>query len=216
MPSKNSIKTYVVDGIYHVYNRGVAKQPIFLQDKDYLVFLSRLSEILTDPKNQSKSRKVKLSEETDRRNHSGKIKLLGYCLMPNHYHLLIQQTDPDSMTNFMKTLFTSYSMYFNRTHDRVGGVFQGRYKASLVDTDEYLMHLSRYIHLNPLKLEGGVESYDYSSFRYYRDTAANAPKWLNREAVLDLFSNSADYANFVRNTKIDSTEYLPTEVTNDY
>lgn len=113
---------------YHIYNRGNRKDRIFLDTKDYLRFTKRLKEY-----------KEKFE-----------IDLLCYCLMPNHFHLLVQPKTQDSITKFMLSLCTSYSKYFNIKHEQVGRLFQERYRAKVVETDKYLLHLSRYIHLNPI------------------------------------------------------------------
>ena len=86
----------------------------------------------------------------ERSNFAGDIELLAYCLMPNHFHLLIKQNNKDSISKFMRCIATNYSMYFNKRYDRIGSLFQGIYKAILIKNDNYLLHLTIYIHLNPL------------------------------------------------------------------
>lgn len=110
--------------------------------------------------------------------------------MPNHFHLLIKQANKDSMTRFVQALCTSYSMYFNKKYDRVGPLFQGVYKAILVTEEPYLLHLSRYIHLNPTELLTGSSfirpnEYDYSSYLYY--LRKKKAEWINPEPILDFF-----------------------------
>src|SRR3972149_7409859 len=154
MPAKNSIKQYVENGYYHIYNRGVEKRRIFEDEQDYAVFLSYLKTYLT-PKDINLLQK-ELSEATDAlkrasilrqiklNNFSGEIKLLAYCLMPNHFHMLIKQSSSDSIDNFINSLNTRYVMYFNRKYKRIGPLFQGGYKAVLIETDEQLSYLSAY------------------------------------------------------------------------
>ncbi len=113
---------------YHIYNRGNRKAEVFLIDKDYMRFLKRLKEY----------------------KDSYDVKILCYCLMPNHFHFLLKAKDPTSISAFMLRLSTSYAKYFNIKYHFVGRLFQERFRAKLVDTDEYLTHLSRYIHLNPI------------------------------------------------------------------
>ncbi len=96
------------------------------------------------------------------------------------------------MIEFMRSLMTSYSMYFNRKYKRVGPVFQSRYKASRISTDEYLDHISRYIHLNPREWE----NYPYSSFRYYRGDSE--VDWLLPGKILELFPGTEQYIEFVK------------------
>ncbi len=113
-----------------MYNRGHNKSPIFLEDNDYRRYLKRLSEYL--PKHA--------------------VSILSYCLMPNHIHLLLKQTGQEPIDKFIHRLHTAYTMFFNKKYERVGSVFQGRFKAKQIETDEYLLHVSRYIHLNPKEI----------------------------------------------------------------
>jgi len=157
MPGKNVLKQYVEEGYYHIYNRGVEKRKIFLDEQDYKVFLKYLK-LYLDPPGKLPIRKVSIGNNTFQtvprplKNYYDKVKLLSYCLMPNHFHLLIKQTDKKSIELFMRSLATKYSVYFNKKYNRVGSLFQGPYKAVLASDDIYLLHLSRYILLNNLHL----------------------------------------------------------------
>jgi len=196
MPSRNTIKTYTEGGVYHVYNRGVNRGLIFNDEKDYVVFLSYLKAALSSnekPDNSSSSlpgmvrvRRLNLSTEVD---------LYAYCLMPNHFHLLLRQQKIDSMPRLMQSVMTAYAMYFNRRYDRVGPLFQGRYKASPVDTESYLLHISRYIHLNSLDLDIPHDLYDYSSFKYYAGRAK--ADWIKPDPILSFFKKES-YEQFVK------------------
>lgn len=132
------------NAFYHVFNRGINKQPIFITPRDYSFFLKKLSD---------------LKKKFD---HS----LYAYCLMPNHFHLSIQ-TRKVPISKIMASLTTSFSMYFNRTHNHFGPVFQNRFKSILVQNNPYFMELSRYIYLNPVKagLAKNPIGYEYSSIR---------------------------------------------------
>jgi len=137
---------------YHIYNRGNSKQIIFKDDFDYqrfqiLLFLSNSS---TNFKVEN-LRKGKIDFfEADRGEQL--VAIGAYCLMPNHYHLLLTPLVDDGVSLFMKKLGTGYSMFFNTRYDRTGTLFEGRYKSQWADTDEYLKYLYSYIHLNPMKL----------------------------------------------------------------
>ena len=162
MPAKNTLKMYIDDGYYHLYNRGVNKMPIFNDEQDYRVFLrylktylipkdyDALNLILTDTKTSQQIRAETL-KELNLKNFHGKITLIGYCLMPNHFHLLVHTKSGHDMEYFMRSLMTRYTQYMNRKYTRVGPLFQGRYKAVLVETTEQLLYLTRYIHRNPLE-----------------------------------------------------------------
>ena len=123
MPAKNAVKTYKPKSIYHVYNRGASKQNIFLDEEDYRTFLGYLKYYLTPFNLQGSSLKVSPSRIS--RNHSEEIELLAYCLMPNHFHLLLNQEKVDSINYFLRSLATKYSMYFNQKNERTGHLFEG-------------------------------------------------------------------------------------------
>jgi len=201
MPSKNTVKTYVPDGIYHIYNRGVEKRSIFVNDKDYRVFLNLLKLILT-PEEEL--------EDTDYitvKNKSESVELLSYCLMSNHFHLIIKQHDETGMTEFMRILSNAYVYYFNNRYKRVGSLFQGRYKAALIDKDEYLIHVSRYIHLNPLDTDSPLEDYPYSSYKHCLNINKK-PLWLNPSPILEQFNTVNEYKKFVEDQKTDSQQII--------
>jgi putative transposase len=185
MPGRNIIKEYASDQYYHVYSRGVAKQQIFLDEDDYAAFLHLLKRYLSPGKSVSKARVTYPS-------YYGRAELSAFCLMSNHVHLLIYQTDEKALPELMRSVMTSYSMYFNRKYKRVGPVFQSRYRASRITSDSYLDHISRYIHLNPREwLE-----YPYSSLKYYLGKAE--AEWVAPKKILDLFPSTDQYLEFVK------------------
>ncbi len=195
MPSRNTIKQLTEDGIYHVYNRGVERRVIFLDNEDYTTFINRFDQLLSDPKHLT-TQQTRGRKGGDRlQSYYGEVELLVYCLMPNHFHMLVHQVQQGALPKFMSSLMTSYSMYFNRKYDRVGSLFQGRYKASLIDGDAYYMHISRYIHLNPVDIGRAYDSYPYSSYANY--LADSGPVWLNHGLVLDMFETPDKYRQFV-------------------
>ena len=112
---------------YHVYNRGLAKEPIFFEPENFDFFIRRLRDILTPDV----------------------VTMVSYCLMPNHYHTLVQ-LHTDAFSTFMQRLHMSFANAMNKRYQRVGPLFQGRFQARHVEKDSYLLHLSRYIHLNPV------------------------------------------------------------------
>lgn len=132
------------NAFYHVFNRGINKQDIFLTDDDYEFFLMKL---------------YALKQKYD---HS----IYAMCLMPNHFHISIQ-TRKVPISKIMSSLTTSYSMYFNRKYQHFGPVFQNRFKSILIENDSYFLELSRYIYLNPVKagLLQDPAMYKYTSFR---------------------------------------------------
>lgn len=218
MPSKNIIKTYIENGFYHIYNRGVEKRKIFLDEQDYRVFLSYLKIYLSPKidsakdiqknKNGSYEDQNKfISEIFKLNNFYNKIDLISYVLMPNHFHLELKQKNKKEIEFFMRSLITKYSKYFNKKYKRVGPLFQGRYKAVLIQNTEYLLDLSKYIHLNPKELLVGgqlLDAYPWSSYPVYlRKVAIN---WLNINFITSNFIEHKKfsvhlYKKFVENNK---------------
>ena len=125
---------------------------------------------------------------------ANKVELVSYCLMPNHFHLLLYQYDKEGITKLMRSIATGYAMYFNKRHKRIGSLFQGTYKASRVQSDSYWMHISRYIHLNPADL-GDFRDYPYSSYKIFMGKTHT--EWVHPEKVLDSFKNRKEYEKFV-------------------
>ena len=198
MPSKNIVKEFVPEAYYHIYNRGVAKQKIFLDDQDYKSFLSYLKLYLTLSSLQGPTLKVAPSRIL--KNYFDQIKLLAYCLMPNHFHLFVWQKDANEITNFMRSLITKYAIYFNKKYKRVGPVFQGNYKAVMVKTENQFIYLSKYIHRNPLPLPTRLDlvGYKYSSYGNYLGKFSQA--WVDKSEILSYFSKlnpEESYQKFV-------------------
>jgi REP element-mobilizing transposase RayT len=160
--------------LYHVIARGNQRQPTFLTDLDYQAYLIRLA--------------------TYQKRYG--VMLYAYCLMPNHVHLLLQTSDPP-LAKFMQGLQQSYTQRFNRVHGKVGHLFQGRYKAIVCETDEYLATLIRYIHLNPVRarLVEDPEVYPYSGHRAY--LTGDGTALIDPGPVLSLLGGRAAYRRFV-------------------
>lgn len=183
MPSKNIEKDYLEDAYYHVYNRGVNKRVIFKDSQDYAVFLNLFKRYLS--KNSAKDDKGREYDWLYER-----VEVLSFCLMPNHFHILVYQHDKDAMTKLMRGILTAYTMYFNKKYKRLGPLFQDRFKASRITEDAYLMHISRYIHLNP----SSYKTWEFSSFPYY--IGSKKAEWVRPERILELFEMTS-YEDFV-------------------
>ena len=150
MPARNAIKIYVTEGVYHAYNRGVEKRRIFLDEQDYEFFRWLLK---------------RSTLRMCRRYGPGAIQVRLYCLMPNHFHILLQQGHEKAIEGFMRSLISTYVAYFNQKYDRVGSLFQGPYKAILIKTDDQLQAAKAYIRENPVKagLAEPGQPYRYSA-----------------------------------------------------
>jgi putative transposase len=202
MPSRNVVKTYVTDAWYHLYNRGVNKQPIFHEPSDYFYFLKILKNYLS-PEN----RLNQITGLVDPMNLSSEIQLVSFTLMPNHYHLLVKQFSQNGITHLTQRILTTYVKFFNRKYPRIGPLFEGKLKGILVETDSYLLHLSRYIHRNCLSLDPEIiiEDYAYSSYPYY--IGKKHASWLNVDLILNYFySNRTDKPSLASTYK-EFTEY---------
>ena len=186
MPSRNTVKHYEEDSYYHIYNRGVEKRDIFLDERDYEVFLSLLKRHLSREKEENKRGEIYES-------FAGRIELQSYCLMPNHFHLLLYlNNDVHAITELMRRVAGSYTMYFNKKYQRVGPLFQGVFKASKIDNDPYLLHITRYIHRNP----EDYYNWKYSSLPYYiKDWKAD---WVVPDRVYRLYEWGT-YEQFLNN-----------------
>jgi putative transposase len=184
MPSRNIKKVQLPESFYHVYVRGSNKQKIFIDSDDYVYFFRLINRYLSKNLEIGKTGGVYP-------NFIGKVEIVAYCLMKNHFHLLIYQIDVPFMEKFMRSMMTSYGVYFNLKYKRTGPVFESRYKAAIIDQEQYLQHITRYIHHNPRFWQ----RYTYSSLRYY--IQGNEPHWLTDGRILDLFTSRQDYLNFM-------------------
>jgi len=199
---------------YHVYNRGVEKRKLFLDESDYFRFIHDMYEFNDSaPANPNNRRIVGGTTSNNSKKREMIVEIVCYCLMPNHFHLILCELKEGGVSYFMKKLGTGYAMYFNEKYDRVGSLFQGRYKSNLIETDEYLKHLSRYIHLNPVELTEGqwkvkglkdqnktkrfIESYRWSSYLDYIGKT-NFPSVISTDFLSGYFDSAKDYQNFVR------------------
>lgn len=197
-------KQFAAGEIYHVYNRGVGKMDIFRDRDDFGLILTRLREALFPGESDNGhhcqnngAHCICKKKERRKKLPAGAFTLIAYCLMPNHYHLLIRQNTEVPISALMLGVFGGYSKCFNKKYDRVGSLFQDQFKAVRIDTDEYLRWVSAYIHANPhvAKLVTKLEDYPYSSYCDYvgerSGTLCDAP------LVLDQFKTRDDYRAFV-------------------
>ncbi|MCL5676120.1 MAG: transposase [Patescibacteria group bacterium] len=200
------------NGYYHVYNRGVEKRPIFLDEADYNCLLSIFRAYLSPKKDPTFPGRFPFYKE---------IQILAFCLMPNHFHLLIKQLLADSLSRFMKCVWNTYLPYFNDKYQRVGPLFQGRFKGKEVENNDYLLGLTYYIHRNSLGLieaqkktrpSAVLSDYPYSSYRHY--LGLEKLPFVHNEEILAFFSQTnpaLSYQNFVEDKE--TNLLLPQELT---
>jgi REP element-mobilizing transposase RayT len=196
-------KEFAEGEFFHVYNRGNNRQNIFLDDKDYQAFLLRLGLCLgLNEKDLIQSKSPHLSRSRVRIiAKPNQFKIHAYCLMPNHFHLLIEQLSTINISNLILKLCTSYTRYFNAKYGRVGTIFQDCFKAVRVGATNQLMWTSSYIHMNPVKdsLSRKPDEYLWSSYKdYYRESMDPI---LTKDYLLSVFES-------LENLKNQTTSYM--------
>lgn len=193
MPSR--VVPFVNDEYYHIFNRGVAKLPIYSNEYDYRHFFNTaLYYRVEGPKPRFSFFRMKpVSLAINGR----LVEIVSYCLMPNHFHFLLQQKIKNGITEFLSKLSNSYTKYFNTKYKRVGPLLQGEFKSVHVDTNEQLIHLSRYIHLNPIVsyITGNLRKYRWSSYQEYLGIVNSSI--CSKEIILGQFRSVNDYEKFV-------------------
>ena len=180
MPKR--IEPLLIDEVYHIYNRGVNKESIFFSERNYQFFLDRMQNYL--------------SSTSD---------ILAYCLMPNHFHILLQIKVEGFPNKSLYPFFKSYVMAINVEQNRVGPLFQGRFKARMIDDEGYLLDCMKYIHLNPVlaKLAKTPEAWKYSSYNNYLHKEKNSI--VNPTLIMRYFENITEFLEF-HETEIDQTK----------
>lgn len=192
---------------YHIYNRGVEKRIIFNNRWDYSHFLQLLNYYRKFPQPLKFSDFRRGAMELKQiKNKKELITIYAYCLMPNHFHLLLKQENENGITKFLKQITNSYTRYFNTKYDRIGPLVQGTFKAKLIETDEYLLELSKYIHRNPIKLSNWANGmYPYSSYKYY--LSKDKHSFCNTSFISSYFSENnpnLSYQGFIEENELDN------------
>ena len=192
---------------YHIYNRGVARQPTFLHKSDYKQAVLTLEYYrinkpqvkLSRFKTLAQSEKQKF-HQTHQKDRNILIDIISFVFMPNHFHLLLRQTQDNGISLFLSHFTNSYTRYFNTRHDRIGPLFQGTFKAVHIDTEEQLIHVSRYIHLNPSTsyvVKGkNLPDYPWSSLPTYLQPT-NSLAFVNPQPILSAFKSTHSYQEFI-------------------
>jgi REP element-mobilizing transposase RayT len=166
---------------YHIYNRGARQVTIFREPTNYLFAISRLKQY-----SQAK-----------------KVRVIAYCLMPNHYHFLVRQESDEPAGNLPQLMFNSYSKAYNKMYSHSGTLFEGRFRAKVIQTTSHLLHLCRYIHGNPVKDGMVAEPGDWLYSNYLEWIEQRPDTLVDRDFINEQFSNSAQYEKFL-------AEYLKT------
>ncbi len=156
--------------IYHVFNKSIAKFKIFPTRSYYKRFLELINYYKVNPLVKfSDYKKLKSTNKIIDKNQQSIVEIIAFCLMPTHFHLVVYEKEEKMLSHFMRRLLDSYTRYFNKRTKRKGPLWVGRFKKVLVESDEQLLHLTRYVHLNPVSagLVEKPEDWLYSSYREY-------------------------------------------------
>jgi len=208
--------------IYHLVNRGVEGRPTFSDKIDYrrgiesLIFY-RFTHLLTKLSLFRLLKKEERNKILKRLNRENKklVEILCYCFMPNHIHLLVRQLANEGISTFMRKFTDSYTRYFNSRHQRNGHLFQGPFKSVHIQTEEQLIHVSRYIHINPVVghviEDKSLETYPWSSLAEYLKTTSSGI--CNTQPIFNHFSSPEAYRKFLLDQidyakKLKSIEHL--------
>ena len=193
-------KEFAQGTIVHAYNRGNNREKIFFDEQDYRAFLFRLGlalgfetkelthELLSVPYSR-----IRIDAKKDL------FKLHAFCLMPNHFHLLIEQCGDTPVSKLISQTCTSFAMYINKKYKRVGHVFQDKFKAVLIENNPQLMWTSAYIHMNPVKdgITSSPEKYQWSSYNDH--TEIRKLPIVSKELLVNLFGGKKDFIEETKN-----------------
>jgi REP element-mobilizing transposase RayT len=198
--NNRDFKEFSPESIHHVYNRGNNKEKIFFDEQDYKAFLFRLGlcvGFIEEELNREKLIAMPYSRIRITNTAKNNFKIHAFCLMPNHFHLLVEQVGDIKISNLISKLCTSYSKYINKKYKRVGHVFQDKFKAVLIENNPQLMWTSAYIHMNAVKdkIVKHPSEYLWSSYSDY-ENKRDLPM-VNKELLLETFG---DEQNFVEET----------------
>lgn len=197
--------------IYHIFNRGIDRRPTFTAKQEFqramlsmdfyrsVIPPMRLSKFLIQPEEKKKE----ILQFLNKSNHL--VEVINFCFMPNHFHFLLKQLKDNGISKYLSIFQNSYTKFFNTRHKRDGSLFMDQFKAVRIETDEQLIHVSRYIHLNPysgfvIKTIEKLESYQWSSFYRYTYNKGVIRK---KNIILNYFRSIGEYKRFV----IDQADY---------
>lgn len=196
MPRRHAQKDYVEESYYHIFNRGVNKTEIFRDALDYRYFIRLLNFYLSPYTREAQGifrNRLWRSPEHDL---SEAVQLVVYCLMPNHYHLIIKQIPANGLTKLMKCVIASYARYFNNRYGRTGHLFEGPCQARNIADDSDLISTSAYVHRNPKDVTRDIINYPYSNLKDIYHQLANS--WTNPQLLLHYFDyDEQAYVDYV-------------------
>lgn len=196
MPGR--ITPLINEEYYHIFNRGSDRRNIFLQSRDYKRFQQTFYyyHFLGPKPKFSQFTKSQFNLFTPNKNEQF-VDIICYCLMPNHFHFLVKQLKTNGISLFMSQLSNSYTKYFNTKYKRIGALLQGTFKAVRIESGEQLLHVSRYIHLNPI-VSGITKDLDNYPWSSYHEFVKNEPNLCTIDTILNLIPKIDTYKQFVQ------------------
>lgn len=201
MPGR--IVPLITGEIYHIFNRGTEKRVIFTQPKDYRRFKKILYYYqFQGPKPKFSEFSLSNPNSFNPATDNKLVEIFCYCLMPNHFHLLIKQLKNKGISIFLSQISNSYTKYFNTKYSRVGSLLQGTFKSVFVESDEQFTHLSRYIHINPV-VSGLVEKLEQYPWSSYEEYMLGKGDICSTEEIHNYFTSRESYKDFLE----DQVEY---------
>ena len=193
---------------YHIFSRSIAGYVVFNDSEEFnrIYEIMHLFRYIDFDYKYSNYKKLEISLQAEifdrlQRDSKKSIDIIAYCLMPTHIHLILKQKTNNGISKYMSKLLNSYTRYFNTVHKRTGPLWTGRFKSVLVEKDEQLLHLTRYIHLNPVSagLVDEPDDWGFSSHNEYIEDMEEGDKICNYKKVIDI--TPADYKKFVGDRK---------------
>lgn len=199
-------KSLVSNEYYHIFNRSIAGFNVFTRKRDFLRFINLVEyyRLSNPPMNFAEFDRLNIQTQISYLNKSSKnehlVDVICYCIMPTHFHFLLKQNVDEGISNFIRLIENSYSRYFNISHNRKGPLWEGRFKDVHVKTTEQLLHLTRYIHLNPTSagLAAKPDGWDYSSYKEYIDERQDT-RICKFRTIVNM--STYDYMKFVNDRK---------------
>lgn len=185
---------------YHIYNRGVDKRDVFMEESDYYRFMESIIEF----NRQDAIGSIFEKHLQEKRGRSPLwsadqkvVDIVAYCFNPNHFHLILKQNLENGISKFMLKLSSGYTSYFNRKYERTGSLFQGVFKSVHIDSNEYLLHLSTYVNNNYFIHGYGEKKWKFSSIGEYQQEKRSKISICDTRVILDQFNGANDYIDFM-------------------
>ena len=209
---------------YHIFNRGMSKQKIFFDRRDWFRFLFLIIYFQSPTTFQNVGRLVTEFVQHSVLNNKDNVlkiirnrhvELVSFCLMPNHFHLIIKEVEEGGISSYMQRVLNSYAKYFNKKYEKSGHLLQGPYKAVHISDNRQLVHVSAYIHKNPRELEGWKNKEHQYTWSSYQDYIGENrwPNLLVSDIITGQFKNKKEYGEFVQTSTAkmleEELEYVP-------